>query len=350
MPRPILHAGQEAFLTFRFSLAEATPYADAGHEVAWAQLPVALPSIQAPARAPRQSAPLSVREGAASASVSGDGFQLSFSAARGLEQLVWRNHPVILAGPSLQLWRAATDNDGIKGLLRQNGKTLARWLEAGLDRLTLSPAAFEVSNAGGAVEINLEQVAACAVSPRAVVFRHRYRIEADGRIGVDCAFSIDPALDDLPRLGVTLTLPDAFEKMQWLGRGPGESYVDRKRAAWVGRFAGAVTDQYVPYAMPQEHGNKTDLRWIEAASPGAAVRFTPAALCEGSLSRFAPEDLFAATHTTDLTPRAEVRVNLDVAQRGLGSASCGPDTLDRYKIGAGEHRLSFDITVSDAAA
>jgi len=223
-------------------------------------------------------------------------------------------------------------------------------VRAGLDRLALSPARFEVSAEANAVEVRLEHIAACAASPKAVVFRQTYRVEPDGRVAVDCAFSVDAALDDLPRLGVTLTLPDEFEQMRWFGRGPGESYVDRKRAAWVGRFAGAITDQYVPYAMPQEHGNKTDLRWIEAASPGAAVRFTPAALCEGSLSRFAPEDLFAATHTTDLRPRNEVRVNLDVAQRGLGSASCGPDTLDRYKIGAGDHRLSFDITVSDPAA
>jgi beta-galactosidase len=99
--------------------------------------------------------------------------------------------------------------------------------------------------------------------------------------------------------------------------------------------------------VPQEHGNKTDLRWIEASSPDAAVRFTPSAPCEGSLSRFAPEDLFAAAHTTDLTPRAEVRVNLDVAQRGLGTASCGPDTLERYLIAAGDHRLSFEIAISD---
>ena len=54
--------------------------------------------------------------------------------------------------------------------------------------------------------------------------------------------------------------------MGWFGRGPGETYVDRKRAGWVGRFAGTVTEQYVPYAMPQEHGNKTELRWIEAMS------------------------------------------------------------------------------------
>ncbi|HXQ14071.1 MAG TPA: glycoside hydrolase family 2 TIM barrel-domain containing protein [Caulobacteraceae bacterium] len=347
LPRPTLRAGQEAFLMLRFCLVEATAHADAGHEVAWAQLPLALPTAPAVPRAPSRAAGLAVREDVGRATISGEDFQLSFSAERGLEQLVWRNHPVIVAGPRLQLWRGATDNDGIKGLLRQNGKTLARWLEAGLDQLTLSPATFEVSTTDGVVEVSLEHAAACAASPRAVVFRHRYRIEPDGRIAVDCAFSVDPALSDLPRLGVTLSLPDDFEQMQWFGRGPHESYVDRQRAAWVGRFAGTVTDQYVPYAMPQEHGNKTELRWIEAASPHAAVRFTPSALCDGSLSRFAPEDLFAATHTTDLTPRAEVRVNLDVAQRGLGTASCGPDTLDRYKIGAGDHRLSFEIAVSD---
>ena len=83
------------------------------------------------------------------------------------------------------------------------------------------------------------------------------------------------------------------------------------------------------------------------ASPHASIRFTPADLCEGSASRFAPEDLFAATHTTDLAPRKAVRVNLDVAQRGLGTASCGPATLERYRIGPGEYALLFEIAVSD---
>jgi len=107
-----------------------------------------------------------------------------------------------------------------------------------------------------------------------------------------------------------------------------------------------VRDQYVPYVLPQEHGNKTGLRWMRLCSPDAAVRFVPARPCEGSATRFTPQDLFAAKHTTDLTPRAEVIVNLDAAQRGLGTASCGPDTLDRYKIPAGAHELTFDIEVA----
>jgi beta-galactosidase len=290
--------------------------------------------------------PLSVSRTGDRVNVSGDGFDLSFTPEAGLERLVWRNHEIIAAGPRPQVWRGPTDNDGIKGLLRRNGGVLKAWLAAGLDRMAIGPATVEATEHDGAVLVMLTQTAACDASPAAVVLRQAYRIDRDCRIAIDCVFTVDEALADLPRLGVTLILPDAFEGVEWFGRGPLESYADRKRAARIGRFTGTARGQYVPYVMPQEHGNKTDLRWLEAQSPYAVIRFTPSAPCEGSISRFAPEDLFAATHTTDLHPRQEVRVNLDVAQRGLGTASCGPDTLERYRIGSGEHRLSFAIEVS----
>jgi beta-galactosidase len=193
------------------------------------------------------------------------------------------------------------------------------------------------------VVVTIVQIVSCDAAAEAVVHTHGYEIGADGDVFVSNDFRIDPALDDLPRLGVTMTLPDDFEALEWFGRGPLENYIDRDRAAAVGRWSGTVTEQYVPYVLPQEHGNKTDLRWIELAGDNAAVRFTPADPCEGSSTRFTPADLFAATHAANLTPRAEVIVNLDVRQRGLGTGSCGPDTLDRYRIGAGDYRLDFEI-------
>jgi len=345
LPRPSLRAGQEFHLTLRFTLAEAAPYAEAGHEVAWVQLPVAFPIAAAAPPAPSQDAPLTLTKTGDRVTVSGDGFELAFSRDAGLETLTRNGRTVIVAGPRLQIWRAATDNDGIKGMPKRRGNTLGEWLAAGFDQLSVGPARIEASETNEGVLVRLDQVASCAASATAIAFRHTYRIAPDGRIAVDCAFSVDPALNDLPRLGVTLTLSDDFEALEWLGRGPLETYADRKRAGRIGRFGGMVTDQYVAYAMPQEHGNKTDLRWIELASLDTAIRFTPSAPCEGSASRLAPEDLYAATHTTDLTPRQEVRVNLDVAQRGLGTASCGPATLERYRIGPGDYALSFEIEV-----
>ena len=140
--------------------------------------------------------------------------------------------------------------------------------------------------------------------------------------------------------------PATLEGLEWFGRGPLDNYIDRHRAAAVGRWSGTVSGQYVPYVVPQEHGNKTGLRWMELTGEVAAVRFTPSEPCEGSATRFTPDDLFRARHTTDLTARAEVIVNLDVRQRGLGTGSCGPDTLKRYRVGAGDHALDFEIRPS----
>jgi beta-galactosidase len=352
LPRPAIAPGQEAFLMVRFRLVGDTPYAPAGHEVAWRQLPLALPVTGPRPQAPTvRRASLSVREAAGVISIAGADFEAVFSkAAGGLERMVWRNHPILIAGPRLQVWRGATDNDGIKGWTGQARKALGRWKAAGVDALELGPPGLSLERDGEAVVVRVRQVAACAAAKEAVIHEHDYRVEADGRIRVQNRFDVAEALADLPRLGVTLSLPQDFEAVAWFGRGPRESYVDRTRAAWVGRFEGTVSGQFVPYVLPQEHGNKTDLRWIEVASPQAVVRFIPDRACEGSVSHFTPDELFAARHVTDLSPRAETLLNLDVAQRGLGTASCGPDTLDRYKIAPGAHVLDFAIEVRDAEA
>jgi beta-galactosidase len=348
LPDLAIDDGQEAFLRIRFVQTAATAWAPPGHEVAWEQL-----ALDLPRRAPRPSAtaiarePLVVRERGEWLIVAGDDIELAFSRDRGrLERFVWRDRLVMLTGPRLQVWRGATDNDGIKGWPGQAVKPLGRWRKAGVDALALDPPSVSMERSGGLARITIEQVARSPSKAGAIGHRHVYTVRPSGRITVENHFDVDPGLADLPRLGVSMSLPDDFEGLAWFGRGPLESYVDRHRAAWVGRFESTVRDQYVPYVLPQEHGNKTGLRWMRLSSPNVGVRFVPARLCEGSATRFTPQDLFAAKHTTDLTPRPEVIVNLDVAQRGLGTASCGPDTLDRYKIPAGPHELTFDIEVA----
>jgi beta-galactosidase len=341
---------REVFLSVRFTLAEATPWAPAGHEVASIQLERGRPVRgKASGRSPRTQAPeTEIVNHAGGVTVRAGGFEAVFSAAEGrLASLSWRNHRILLAGPRLQIWRGATDNDGIKGWTGQRRKPLGRWLAAGVDRPSFSPPSMTAAPADqdGAV-VRIVQSIACAGTPNAVVHIHSYEIGTDGALLVRNEFKVDPAFEDLPRLGVTLTLPGDFEGLEWFGRGPFDSYVDRCRAADVGRWRGTVSGQYVPYVVPQEHGNKIGLRWMELTGQAAGVRFIAAEPCEGSAMRFTPEDLFAARHTTDLAPRAEVIVNLDVAQRGLGTGSCGPDTLERYRIAAGDYRLDFAIAPS----
>jgi beta-galactosidase len=356
-PAPPLEGDQEAFLMLRFSLARDTAFAPAGHEIAWAQLSgpkraaAAAPAL-APARA-RGAAQerLVVRESGDLVVLSGAGFELTVSRVTGaLESYVRGNRAVLLEGPRLQIWRGATDNDGIKGRASQKRKPLGRWLAAGLDRLVVRLARFDLNEADGAVRIDAELVASCAGAPDALAHAQTITVRADGRLEFANRFELGAALADPPRLGVRMIAHAGLDRVAWFGRGPRESYVDRKRAAWIGRFEGAVDDQYVPYVLPQEHGNKTDLRWLELAGAHAAMRITPAIVCEGSVSRFTAEDLFAARHTPDLRPRDAVVVNLDVRQRGLGTASCGPDTLERYRIAPGRYDLDFDIAFDEKAS
>ena len=67
----------------------------------------------------------------------------------------------------------------------------------------------------------------------------------------------------LPKFGIKMNLPDEMEAMEWYGRGPHESYEDRKTSARIGVYSSSVTQQFHPYVRPQETGNKTDVRWLK---------------------------------------------------------------------------------------
>ena len=142
-------------------------------------------------------------------------------------------------------------------------------------------------------------------------------------------------------MGVILTLPAGFDQFTWLGRGPEESYADRKAGVAVGLYSGSVDEQYVPYIMPQENGNKTDVRWaVVTNESGVGLMAVGGSLMETGVSHFTSNDLYAAFHTNELTRRDTTYWTLDVAQCGLGGNSCGPMTLPQYLIEPGHFSFS----------
>ena len=175
-------------------------------------------------------------------------------------------------------------------------------------------------------------------------FEHvqRYTLLPSGELRVDNLVRLGKDMADIPRVGVTLVLAPGLEQLEWVGRGPWENYSDRKASALIGRYQSSVAEQYVPYIMPQEHGHKTDVRWLTLCdASGRGLRVAGAPLIEFNASHFTADDLFNAKHTCDLKPRAEVVLCLDHAQRGLGTASCGPDTLERYRLLQRAYRFTY---------
>jgi hypothetical protein len=130
-----------------------------------------------------------------------------------------------------------------------------------------------------------------------------------------------------------MTLPGAYDRFAWYGRGPHESYSDRWQGARVGVYRGTVDEQHVPYIVPQENGNKTDVRWVTLTdADGAGLRVDGMPLLNVSAHRYTAQDLTAALHTYDLKPREDITLNLDYVQCGLGNASCGPGVLPAYLL------------------
>jgi beta-galactosidase len=142
---------------------------------------------------------------------------------------------------------------------------------------------------------------------------------------------------------VHLVLPEGLEELEWLGLGPHETYPDRRACGVVGRYASTVTGQYVPHIMPQEHGHHIDTRWLALRrADGAGVVVSAGGMLGFNASHCDIHELTAARHTTDVVMHREVHLHLDAAHRGLGTASCGPDAFEQYRIPSGRrYQLSY---------
>jgi beta-galactosidase len=113
----------------------------------------------------------------------------------------------------------------------------------------------------------------------------------------------------------------------------------------VGRFASTVLDQYAPHIMPQEHGHHLDTRWLSLRrADGVGLLVSAAPMLEFNASRFDQMALTKAWHTTDVVADDCVHLHLDAAHRGLGTASCGPDTFDQYRVRTGQrYQLAYRL-------
>jgi beta-galactosidase len=339
--RPALGAGEESFLTLRFETTQASAFAPAGFEVARIQLAL-------PWKGPRPR-----RLGAAAPSAAQarpGGVHAVLDEGRGLRGLSLAGEEILAAPPRLDLWRAPTDNDGVK-----QGPTSAvlgvrrKWLSWGLEALRAEELACALRELpGGGVEA-LSQRRWLGADPAAPILeRERLRVLPSGDLLFEAEVDVPARYDDLPRLGVAFALVPGFEAVEWLGGGPHECYRDRRAAATVGRWAARVDDFLEPYVVPQEHGNRCDARWLALSNgAGLGLLVVPPRGGEFSVSHYSAGDLYAAKTRTDLVRRPETLVHVDFWNRGVGTGSCGPDTLPRYRIGSGRHRFAFRLRPFD---
>lgn len=345
--RPIA-PGAECRLTLRFVTKKKSTWAPRGFQVAWAQLDLPWKEGRAPRQPRKRAVSLKTLRGRSEVRVGDATFD--FDRATGAFTLALGGVEIVRQGALPSLWRAPTDNDGPKlGWMSEVKGVRLRWLEWGLDDLRVTKSSVKSRRLrDGSLRLVVERQ---LQGKGRLCIRHLQTVTIDGHARALFVeeLRVPRAYDDLPRVGVRMVLSPEATNLEWLGRGPQESYSDRHVGAAHGRWAMGVEDTYVPYVVPQEHGSHFDTRWFSLATDGgAAVVVGAAEPFSFSASHFSAEDLTAARNTAELRPRDEVFVHVDAALRGLGTEACGPDALPRYRVGPGTHRWSWWLRPLDA--
>ncbi|MFD7813565.1 glycoside hydrolase family 2 TIM barrel-domain containing protein [Streptomyces sp. NPDC059785] len=311
--------GAETGWTVRAVLAEDTAWGPKGHLVAWAQLPVAgaRPEPVAPS-SPPVPGDRTITLGPA-----------VFDARTGAPRTI---AGVGVTGLRLDVWRAPTDND--EGASWQSDTRWGQlWRKFGLHRMRHRTDAVEPG--GDALTVR----ARVAPAGWEIGLRTVYRWTSDGT-RLRLTVSVGPEGDwpvPLPRLGIRFGLPATADRVTWFGGGPGEAYPDTRSASLIGRHESTVDALQTPYVRPQENGARADVRWAELG--GLRIEGDPEFWF--TARRWTTEQLDAADHLTDLEPGDTVWVNLDHAQHGIGSQSCGPGVLPAYQLHAAPAEFSF---------
>ncbi len=331
--------GVQYGLEVRFTLARETPWAPKGHEVAWEQF--LLPETPAPPLGPLDGfSPLEMDEAEGRVVVRGEDFAYTFDGSRGtLASVTVGEVELLQQGPRANVWRAPLANErDAWGLYRGKlsthregmGNDIANgWRAVGLDRLEYTVESFAATRVDEReVRVDIRAHAAPAsLPPRSFStgfdLEYVYRVLASGDVLLH--HSITPRgnqPDWIPKVGLQMVLGEEFDRLAWQGRGPHETYPDRRTGARIGVFESTVEEQYVPYLVPQDYGNKSDVRWVSLANArGVGLLAMGEELLNVSAQHYGTGNLSRAWYPFQLTPQGGVTLNLDHRVSGVGGTA-----------------------------
>ena len=309
VPRP----GAEYFLTIQARTNRNLPLIQKKHIVAWEQfkLPISRSTVT---QDPNDLPVIHLSETDSTVSVIGERFQVSFTKGTGyLSEYIFNNRQIIKSDLIPHFWRAPLDND----LGNQMHIRTARWKNVGKE---LTVQYFQRSLANNVAKIKV--ITEHKITGSRITMT--YRIYGNGLIDIQQQLKTgNKKLPEIPRFGMKMTLPKDFNRLTWYGRGPHESYWDRKTSTSVKVFSGSVWDQTFPYVRPQETGNKTDIRWMALDNGTIGLLAIGQPTFDGSVHQYPYSDLDyvpAGRHhgKLDLQPKNQVDWLIDYRQTGVG--------------------------------
>lgn len=350
---PPKRTGKEVILLVRLLTKTKEGLLPENHEIAFEQF--VLSDYKSPSIQEFAGEPMEVAEEAANYVIQGGNTKFSIDKSTG-EIKHWSFGRELVTNQAIRpnFWRAPTDNDLGNGM--HNWAKI--WKETTDNAVpVLSSPPWEE---GKGVAFSQRYQLPDAIGELAI----NYLLTPSGSLRVDYTLSpLNDSLPNIPRLGMFLTLPNSFSETAWYGRGPFETYWDRKTAGKIGIFKGDVSDQFHRYSRPQETGNKTDLRWMSVNSDKISLTVTSGdgQFLNGSVWPFSTNELdfvsgkdggqsasglvpVTSKHGADIQTGELVQWNIDHLQMGVGGDnSWGRLVHEEYTIPPRKYRYSFVI-------
>ena len=343
--RAAIVPGNEYFMNFNIHLKENQLWADAGYIVAREQIDFGLNHFVKEKTDFKTLPKLEISEKNNVIVLTSDNFSVTFDKVKGgLSKLVYYNTEVISETMHPYLWRVPTDNDEGGG----KRSYADRWRQAGLDKNDIRPNSitYKRINDGQVIIYVLNTI---KTTSEDIVYEAHFTVQGDGKIIVENWFNIPDEIPPLARVGLRTALPSNYNKVEWYGRGPHESYDDRKESAFVGIYKGKVENQHFMHVMPQENGNKTDVRWVKAISDNSAVRLSGMPLINFNIQNYSTEALNnskpSGVSPSDNPERGDKTwLHIDFKQSGMGGDnSWQPRTHREHLLENKEYYYSFTI-------
>ncbi len=324
----------EFVFTVSFMLKEDTLWAKKGHEVAFGQTVYNKVNCKH-----KTDEPLKIVMGNNNLGIYGDNFSAMFTYPTAtLVSYIYGGRELIEKAPAPNFWRAPVDNDN--GYMMTN--FYAQWKIASLYATLKGPELQMPDVQMGKNSITIKYKFFLPTTPAAVCFV-TYEVFGDGTIRCEMNYDAVEGLPDMPEFGMMFKLNADFDQLTWYGLGPDETYADRKCGGKLGIYSNEVKDNMARYLVPQECGNKCDVRYAKVTDKrGRGMMFFGNPFYFSALP-YTPHEIENAIHHYELPQVHYTVVRASMGQMGIaGDDSWGAKPHPQFLLPR-EGSLKFEF-------
>ena len=348
VPEAAAAAGDNVYIRFIFTAKTALPWCDKGYEVCFDQLCLketnVKPQPQPSPNAVRDESqgiilnpPMGIHDERLKITVFADKISYTFNKRTACIEHIKYDGKEILDRPiQFNFFRAPTDNDPMKG----------DWYQLHLNDYIPKVYSVEGVQSEDGMEITVKQSFGWSIHQPFAYADVTYKFYFGGQLQINCSLKVAEKLTFLPRFGIRLFVPKDFDRVDYFGYGPNESYIDKHRSSYMGTFSSLISDMHEDYIRPQENSSHYGCKHMTVKSGDIQIRFEAEKPFSFNASEYTQEELAAKGHNYELEKCGSNVICVDWQMAGVGSNSCGPELMEKYRLPLPEINAEFFMSIS----